>query len=271
MSRAEGAAMRVNGSSKTAAVGTEPSTKIDESTVGVVRTCLQYAYNTESDSDKYFAHLMSTPLRHDAEFRRFLPQWLADENRHAAMLADMANWPLLSWDENGLVTRAHSDRPLVASISPALFRLTWLAPDISRAVLLTAAVINEIAAFLGYAKLARMLPDHEYRRTLGSIAGDERRHAERFADFARPILHDSRQARSAATAFVDYAWRPVGANSNPSGTWPVIAQVIFGIEAGTARVPKLDDTVSRLLGLRLRPSEAAARRLSSSRLYSASA
>lgn len=231
-----------------------------EQDLRILRMCIEYAYRTEADSARYYHHIMSTPLRRNREFTLFLSRWLDDEMRHANILAGLLSSGLFHDIPSGEWDTSHS-RPFLAYFTSALFAASWLAPGTVAGLVLSGAVVNELSAFLGYARMARFYPDRSLRHVLGQIAGDERRHAQHFAFFARAILSRSPRATRLVGYYLSTLWRPVGANSNPRQAWPQVAALLFGIDAGQQKPGQLDRLSSALLGIPLEPSVTAARRM----------
>jgi len=221
---------------------------------------MEYAYNTESDTPRYFRNILQTPLAVEESFRVFLNEWRDDESRHAGILRNLLDSSIF----RGVVVPDPPERrspTWVTRLTPYLYRITWVMPRYFCAIILAAATVNELSAFLGYARLARHVDDPALRSALGQIAGDERRHAERFAAFARKRL----DGYPSVARFVKWCfralWAPVGSKANEGAAFASVAAILFGVVGPTDRDDRLDELSTRLLGFEIEPSTIAAKRI----------
>jgi rubrerythrin len=213
---------------------------------------------TEFDSAKYFRHLQMTPLRRNVQLKQFLPEWLNDEQRHGQIIETML-LDDFGVDES-VLRQAETARPFIASLTPAFFAATWIAPTIMCPLMLSGLVVNELVAFLAYARVAQLTDNASLKTRLGRIAGEERQHAERFASIARPLL-TSPKIMAITQVYFEHFWRPVGSFVTKPEVLRELSQALFNVHTATDRVPELDRRASKMLGIDVQPSAGGARRL----------
>lgn len=211
--------------------------------------CLRYMHDVEQHTSCYLRNLLNTRAHHDPEVTTFLTLWSYEELWHGEAIAAVLS---AHDDETAGPDRIRSMRTRLGwrlSASPVLWMGFSAVMPHFLAVHMTFGVINEWTTQGGYARLRAVAQHAVLDELLARIMRQEGRHIDYYLTRATELLEDSRAAQRTTRTMLRRLWSPVGSKVMPREETRHLVQTLFGGDAGSDVVARIDCRIDRLPGL----------------------